>query len=241
MSKNEVKYLNIADSIKIKILSNIYKPGDLLPSENSLCEEYAVSRMTIRKAIEVLIGEGYLMSSPGKGTYVREYSLNKFEVGFQIDEIIRGGYSHAKLIHAKIMAPTIELVYHLQVAPKTKIVCIRSMLFQGERPVALDEKYIPYFPGMNIKEDSFSYRDMVSIIFGENYGFGYWEEIFVTGVMTDAGIGAFFEEMTGEPQKKQKFMMLFEQKLYDSDDIPIGYGKLYVESDLCRLRGNSRV
>ena len=38
MSKNEVKYLNIADSIKIKILSNIYQPGDLLPSENSLCE-----------------------------------------------------------------------------------------------------------------------------------------------------------------------------------------------------------
>ena len=37
MSKNEVKYLNIADSIKIKILSNIYKPGDLLPSENDLC------------------------------------------------------------------------------------------------------------------------------------------------------------------------------------------------------------
>ncbi|MFR2406884.1 MAG: GntR family transcriptional regulator, partial [Eubacterium callanderi] len=42
MSKNEVKYLNIADSIKIKILSNIYKPGDLLPSENGLCEEYGV-------------------------------------------------------------------------------------------------------------------------------------------------------------------------------------------------------
>ena len=59
--------------------------------------------------------------------------------------------------------------------------------------------------------------------------------------MTDVDTGAFFEEMTGEPRKKQKFMMLFEQKLYDSDDIPIGYGKLYVESDLCRLRGNSRV
>lgn len=241
MSKSEVKYLNIADTIKIKILSNIFKPGDLLPSENSLCEEYAVSRMTIRKAIEVLVSEGYLMSSPGKGTFVKEYSLDKFDVGFQVETVIVGGYSHAKLIHAKIMAPTIDLVYHLQVAPKTKIVCIRSMLFQGERPVALDEKYIPYFPGMNIKEDSFSYRDMVSIIFGEHYGFGYWEEIFISGVTTDAQTKLYFDEMSESVSQKQRFMMLFEEKLYDSDDIPIGYGKLYVESDLCRLCGSSKV
>ncbi|MEA5072938.1 MAG: GntR family transcriptional regulator [Eubacterium aggregans] len=239
MSKNEARYLGIADSIKIKILSKIFKPGDLLPSENNLSEEYGVSRMTVRKAIEVLVGEGYLMSSPGKGTYVREYSLNKFEIGFKIEEIIQGGYTHAKLIHAKIMAPTIELVYHLQTAPQTKIVCIRSMLFKNDRPVALDEKYIPYFPGMNIKEDSFSYRDMVSIIFGENYGFGYWEEISITGVKTDAAVRGYFEEMTEKTTEKQKFMMLFEQKVYDSDDIPLGYGKLYVESDLCSLHGKS--
>ncbi|MEG0377381.1 MAG: GntR family transcriptional regulator, partial [Eubacterium sp.] len=224
-----------------KILNNIYKPGDLLPSENSLCEEYSVSRMTIRKAIEVLIGEGYLMSSPGKGTFVKEYSLNKFDVGFKIEEIIKGGYTYAKLIHARIMAPTIELVYHLQVAPKTKIVCIRSMLYQGERPVALDEKYIPYFPGMNIKEDSFSYRDMVSIIFGETYSYGYWEEIFITGVAADAEIHQYFDEVAGDHFKKQKFMMLFEQKMFDVDDIPIGYGKLYVESDVCHLKGSLRV
>ncbi|MEG0508368.1 MAG: GntR family transcriptional regulator [Eubacterium sp.] len=241
MSKNEIKYLNIADSIKIKILNNIYKPGDLLSSENNLCDEYNVSRMTIRKAIEVLVGEGYLMSSPGKGTFVKEYSLNKFDVKFNIEEIIKGGYTHAKLIHARIMAPTIDLVYHLQVAPKTKIVCIRSMLYQNERPVALDEKYIPYFPGMNIKEDSFSYRDMVSIIFGENYSYGYWEEIFMTGVTADNEVCQYFEELKKEVGQKQKFMMLFEQKMYDADDIPIGYGKLYVEGDICHLHGYSKV
>ena len=197
--------------------------------------------MTIRKAIEVLAGEGYVKTSPGKGTYVREFSLNKFEVGFHIDDIIRGGYSYAKLLHAKIMAPTIDLVYHLQVAPKTKIVCIRSMLYQGDRPVALDEKYIPYFPGMNIKEDSFSYRDMVTVVYGENYGYGYWEEVSINGVKTEEAVKRYFMEEGGSEEMKQPFMMLFEQKLYDLDDMPLGYGKLYVESDLCCLQGMSKV
>ncbi|MDO4288333.1 MAG: GntR family transcriptional regulator [Eubacterium sp.] len=241
MSKTEAKYIAIADSIKKKILNKIYVAGDCLPSENSLCEDYGVSRMTIRKAIEVLVGEGYLKSSPGKGTYVREYSLNKFEVGFDIEEVIQGGYSLAKLLHAKIMAPTIDLVYHLQVAPKTKLVCIRSMLYQGKRPVALDEKYIPYFPGMNIKEDSFSYRDMANVVFGENYGYGYWEEVDVNGVITDDEVRRYFLEEGGDPGEKQPFMMLFEQKLYDSDDIPLGYGRLYVEGDICCLQGLSKV
>lgn len=237
----EVKYINIAESIKMKILNKIYQPGCSLPSEKALCGEYDVSRMTIRKAIEILIGEGYLRSLPGKGTFVREYSNSKFEFTFDIDQIIKGGYTRAKLLHAKIMAPTIELVYHLQVAPKTKIVCIRSMLFQGERPVALDEKYIPYFPGMDIEEESFSYRDMPSIIYGKNHAFGYREEIVMNGFVTDAEIGGYFEEMSDKTAHKEKFMMLFEEKLYDSDDIPVGYGKLFVESDLCEVKGKYKV
>ena len=91
--KKEIKYLKIAELIKLKILNRIYKPDDLLPSENSLCEEYAVSRMTIRKSIETLIREGYLYSSPGKGTFVKEYSANKYNIDFSVSDVIDGGFS----------------------------------------------------------------------------------------------------------------------------------------------------
>ncbi|MGL4606129.1 MAG: GntR family transcriptional regulator [Eubacteriaceae bacterium] len=237
MKGNETKYLGIAESIRLKILNKIYKTNDLLPSENSLCHDYGVSRMTIRKAIEVLVNEGYLYSAPGKGTYVKAFSLNKFDVRFSAEEVMVQGFSRVKLLHAKIMAPTIDLVYHLQVAPKTKILCIRCLLFRGEKAIALDEKYMPYFPGMNIKEESFTYNDMQGIIAKENHIYGCKEEIFVTGIFPDESINQYFEEN----QKKAEFMVLFEQKIFDADEIPMGYGRLVVDSMECRVIGKSRI
>lgn len=236
MEQKEIKYLKIAELIKLKILNHIYKPHDLLPSENSLCEEYSVSRMTIRKSIERLVNEGYLYSSPGKGTFVKDYLSNKFEIDFDIDNVLIHGYTQTKLIDAKIISPTIDLVYHLNIAPKEKIVCMRWILYQGETPIALDEKYIPYFPGMSIEEDSFSYANMIDIVSNDNFIYGFSEDIIITGVSVDEQILKYMLEI---PQSA--FMTLFEQKLFDIDHIPVGYGKLYVRSDQCKIIGYSKL
>ena len=51
-------YFTIKEDIKRKVIANIYRPGDVLPTENSLCEEYGASRVTIRRSIKELIDEG---------------------------------------------------------------------------------------------------------------------------------------------------------------------------------------
>lgn len=48
--------------------------GDQLPSEAALCDEYGVSRITLRRAVEDLIGEGLLVREQGRGTFVTEPS-----------------------------------------------------------------------------------------------------------------------------------------------------------------------
>jgi GntR family transcriptional regulator len=44
--------------------------GDLIPSESELQEEYNVSRITIRRAIQELVQEGHLYTRQGRGTFV---------------------------------------------------------------------------------------------------------------------------------------------------------------------------
>ena len=53
-----------------EILTGVYKENDRLPNEMALCALYNVSRITVRKAIDILCEEGMLVKNQGKGTYV---------------------------------------------------------------------------------------------------------------------------------------------------------------------------
>ncbi|GAA1708418.1 hypothetical protein GCM10009734_09130 [Nonomuraea bangladeshensis] len=53
------------------MLQDHYKPGQALPGEAFLANEYATSRPTTRKAIAQLVGEGLLTVAHGRGTFVR--------------------------------------------------------------------------------------------------------------------------------------------------------------------------
>ena len=60
-------YYQVKESLLEKIKSNQFKVGDLIPSESELQEEYNVSRITIRRAIQELVQEGHLYTRQGRG------------------------------------------------------------------------------------------------------------------------------------------------------------------------------
>ena len=61
----------VADRIQGLILASELNPGDRLPAERDLCEQFAVSRTVIREAISILEAKGLLASQGGSGNYVR--------------------------------------------------------------------------------------------------------------------------------------------------------------------------
>lgn len=69
---NKHKYQIISDQLKAQIESRIFKPGDLLPTENALAREHGVSRLTVRQALKELAQEQVVQSVQGKGTFVAE-------------------------------------------------------------------------------------------------------------------------------------------------------------------------
>lgn len=62
------KYAIVREHLR-KRIANL-SPGDQIPSETSLCDEYDVSRITIRRAVEDLLHEGLLTKEQGRGTFV---------------------------------------------------------------------------------------------------------------------------------------------------------------------------
>lgn len=65
-------YEKIFDDVKRQILDQSYKPGDRIPSEKELAEEYQVSRITSKRALEMLAAERIIVRKPGRGSFVAD-------------------------------------------------------------------------------------------------------------------------------------------------------------------------
>ena len=79
----KAKYEGIYHSIKKRIEAQDYPYQSLLPSENTLIEEYACSRNTVRRALAELIADGYVQAMQGRGVRVIYQPVGKttFTIG----------------------------------------------------------------------------------------------------------------------------------------------------------------
>ena len=71
----DVTYRAIADELQQKIESGELKPSERLKTEAELCDEFEVSRTTIRDAIKLLLGQGLVETRHGRGTFVVQQIL----------------------------------------------------------------------------------------------------------------------------------------------------------------------
>jgi DNA-binding LacI/PurR family transcriptional regulator len=65
-------YRQIKEMLKKGIEEGKYLPGDKIPTASELVEAYDVSNITVRRAMNDLVSEGYLEGVPGRGTFVAE-------------------------------------------------------------------------------------------------------------------------------------------------------------------------
>lgn len=74
--EGKTKYYILMEMLKSAIQSGKIAPGERLPSENQLAAEYGLSRHTVRKALNMLAGEGYIVTEQGRGTFCSERLLH---------------------------------------------------------------------------------------------------------------------------------------------------------------------
>jgi DNA-binding GntR family transcriptional regulator len=68
--KNIPQYRRLYEILRKHILDGVYKEGDLLPSENELCQLYGMTRPTVRQSLGTLAYDGYITKHQGKGSIV---------------------------------------------------------------------------------------------------------------------------------------------------------------------------
>lgn len=69
--KERAVYLQLADQLREQMKTGELQPGEMLPSESKMMQQYGVARLTVRAALDVLVAEGLVEKRQGKGSFCR--------------------------------------------------------------------------------------------------------------------------------------------------------------------------
>ncbi len=90
MTRKVPIYRKIRDDLLQEIIQSNYASMKL-PTEAELCERYDVSRMTVNKALGLLVHEGLIRRIPGKGTFTNATEIQKKG---SLKRAVFSGYPH---------------------------------------------------------------------------------------------------------------------------------------------------
>lgn len=139
------KYEMIKQDIIRKIQARALKENQVIASEHELCEEYQVSRITVRKAIDELVHEGILYRLRGKGCFVRERAETKLLRIYSFTEAIlsEGKIPSKKQLVFQKQAAGSVLGKRLSIGEDERIYVIKSLYFANDVPYCVNTSYIP--------------------------------------------------------------------------------------------------
>lgn len=144
-------YAKVADYVMDKIQSGQWPVGYMLPTELELCEQFGVSRPSVRTALLSLVNEGYLVRTKGKGTFVttpqRLEESTIFIESFS-EEMRRQGRSvQAEVLEFRVMVAEEKVRQYLELPEGATVLKLTRLRYcEGdfeEGPIVLTTSYYP--------------------------------------------------------------------------------------------------
>lgn len=139
-------YYQLKEEIKKNIFSGEWSEGSRIPSEQEICEIYGVSRITVRKAIEELQNEKYLVKKQGRGTFVQKKAIEqKLQKFYSFSEELRSQEirEHSRVVAFCRQTPDETVRETLRLEKGREVFLIERLRYIDEKPYALEKSYIP--------------------------------------------------------------------------------------------------
>lgn len=139
-------HVQLKESIIAEITRGAYSPGDRLPSQRELCRLHGMSHMTIRRAIDDLVRDDFIVAVPGSGLFVKERSAYPLENFVGFNTLVREGAQipSSQVLDARLTPATSSLAHHLKIAVKSEVVYLHRLRFIDGRPVMIQQSWLPH-------------------------------------------------------------------------------------------------
>ena len=147
-------YYQLKEILLLKIQSQEWREGELIPSENELQKIYNVSRATIRRTIDLLVQDGFVRKQRGRGTFVRKPRIEEIlgRVTSFSEEMV-GKNARKEVLSAEYGPPILVIQKILNLYPDEKVLYLKRLLILDEKPLGIFIEYIPERFGVGLEND----------------------------------------------------------------------------------------
>jgi len=225
-------YAQVENVIIDRIASGLLPVGSRLPSEDSLVEEHAVSRTTIRAAIQSLIQRGLVEIRRGKGTFVTQPKITQELTeltGFVEDMQALGHHPTAKVLDQRIVSADELVARRLALREGASVVRIQRVRLADGKPLSFDETYLPKELGEKVMADNLKTEPIFSLLEQKYHTPLVEAEYQLEAVCADATVAKALRVGLGSA------IFLIERTSYSVGHRPVDYEKLHYRGDHIRF------
>lgn len=231
--KQEFLHLTIQKKIQEKMEPLPYMSP--IPSERELCDEYGVSRPTIRKALSEMEQTGLLSRIQGKGSFYIgnkvsiDYSDSDMGLGLTQTLLSSGKVTHSHVLKQEIELPDSKLAGKLHIPENEFVFHLKRLRYVNEEIYSLADDYIPLKICPGLVEVDFSASSLLKTL-AQNNIFSYREDKIIEFGRASPITGLHLRLKKGAP------ISVTHITVYDKDDNIILYATSKSDAYKSRFR-----
>jgi GntR family transcriptional regulator len=156
-------YHQLQSVLRAEIESGRWPPGGQIPTETQLAQDFRVSKITVRQAIQNLVDLGYVHREHGRGTFVAQ---RKFDVGpraltsFSEEMKVHRLAAASRILGQKVVKAEGRMAEALDLPLHAPVVVLKRLRMADGQPLTIQIAHIPaaLAPGFEIDEGASLYE-----------------------------------------------------------------------------------
>lgn len=229
----EPLWVQAVNVIQGEIASGVLGAGTRLPPERELCLQLGISRVTLRKALTKLVGDGVLRPSHGRGWYVAQAGgtkewPNSLE-SFSETARRMGLTATSDVLRAEERPATLDEAERLLIAPGTPIFRLERVRLLGGMPIAVDSTEIALRAALDLGEVDFGHASLYEELARRDV-VPARADATIEAQEADAELARLLDLEAGKP------LLVMRQVAFDAAERPLFTSTISYAGDRYRLR-----
>jgi GntR family transcriptional regulator len=222
------RYVRVYTALREWIDTGKYAPGDKISSEEEIGQMFGVSRITTRKAIDLLVDDDLVFRMHGKGTYVSENVRQRVGID-NIKKRMRSARRRA--IHNKIKKAEVSVIMadprtslDLKLPPESKVLRASYIRTFSGQPVGYMEAFIPVKLGLKIKSSDLATSTPLKLLEKSGVKISGANQL-IGATLADSHLASLLNVLVGSP------LLRIKHVVFDSAEKPVERFIAYYRAD----------